>query len=118
VCLPDNEHATGTLEHKNLCYNIAVITIVGSRCTQTAKIYDQLQIEPHAKVAAVGRVYESGKLIATGGTLIDKPSELDCKELKLSTCKITKVCYINLYILNPLMFANTIFLYLLLLFLC
>ncbi|XP_047052534.1 uncharacterized protein LOC124658157 [Lolium rigidum] len=90
VCLPDNEHATGTLEHKNLCYNIAVITIVGSRCTQTAKIYDQLQIEPHAKVAAVGRVYESGKLIATGGTLIDKPSELDCKELKLSTCKITK----------------------------
>ncbi|CAM0948752.1 unnamed protein product [Alopecurus aequalis] len=27
---------------------------------------------------------------STGGTLIDNPSELDCKELKMSTCKITK----------------------------
>nr|XP_051209139.1 uncharacterized protein LOC127326320 [Lolium perenne] len=90
VCLPDNEHATGTLQYQDLCYNIAIITIVGSHCTQTAQIYDQLQTEPHGEVAAVGRVYESGNLIATGGTLIDKPSELDCKELKMSTCKITK----------------------------
>ncbi|CAM0948746.1 unnamed protein product [Alopecurus aequalis] len=90
VCLPDNEHGTGTLQHYNLRYNIAVISIMCSHCTQTAQIYDQLQTEPRGEVVAVGRVYESGKLMATGGTLIDKPSELDCKELKMSTCKITK----------------------------
>uniref|UniRef100_A0A8I6XPU5 Uncharacterized protein n=1 Tax=Hordeum vulgare subsp. vulgare TaxID=112509 RepID=A0A8I6XPU5_HORVV len=28
--------------------------------------------------------------MATGGIVIDKPSKLDCKELKISTCKITK----------------------------
>ena len=92
MCLPDNKHATGTLKHCNLCYNIAVITITDFRCTQTAKIYDELQTEPHGEVTALGRVYESGKLISTGGTLIEKPSELDCKELKMSTCKIKKVC--------------------------
>jgi len=90
VCLPDNEHVPGTLQHYSLRYNIAVISIMGSPCTQTAQIYDQLPTEPRGEVVAVGRVYESGKLIATGGTLTDKPSELDCKELKLSTCKITK----------------------------
>jgi len=90
VCLPDNEHATGTLENYSLRYNIAIITIIGSRNTRTVQICDELLSEPCGEVAAVGRVYESGKLMATGGTLIDKPSELDCKELKLSTCKITK----------------------------
>jgi hypothetical protein len=57
------------------------------------QIYDQLQTEPRGEVVAVGRVYESGKLIATGGTLTDKPSELDCEDLKMSTCKITKVLH-------------------------
>lgn len=90
VCLPDNQHATGTLERYNLHYNIAVVSIMGSRCTWTVKINDEVQTEPHGEVVAVGRVYESGKLIATGGTLIDKPSKLDCKELMMSTCKITK----------------------------
>ncbi|XP_047050690.1 uncharacterized protein LOC124655906 [Lolium rigidum] len=59
VCLPDNQHAMGMLQHYNLWYNIAVISIMGSRRTRTAQIYDQ-------------------------------PSELDCKELMMSTCKITK----------------------------
>ena len=85
----------GTLQHYNLRYDIAVISIMGSHCTKTAQIYDQLLTEPRGEVVAVGRVYESGKLVATGGALTDKPSELDCKELKMSTCKITKVCYIR-----------------------
>jgi hypothetical protein len=88
----------GMLQHYNLWYNIAVISIMGSRRTRTAQIYyDQVQTQPHGhgELLAIGRVYESGKLIATGGTLIDKPSELDCKELMMSTCKITKVCYLR-----------------------
>lgn len=60
-------------------------------------MYDEVQTEPQEEVVAVGRVYETGKLMATGGTLIDKPSKLDCKELMMSTCKITKVCYMCLF---------------------
>jgi hypothetical protein len=98
VCLPDNQHATGTLQHYNLSYNIAIISIVGSRYTQTAQIYDQVQTKSRGEVVAIGRIYESGKLMATGGTLIDKLSELDCKELKMSTCKITKVIHASISI--------------------
>jgi S1-C subfamily serine protease len=51
---------------------------------------DQVQIKPHGEVVAVGRVYNSGKLMATSGVVTDKPSNLSCKELAISTCKITK----------------------------
>lgn len=47
-------------------------------------MYDEVQTEPQGEVVAVGHVYETGKLMATGGTLIDKPSKLDCKELMMS----------------------------------
>ena len=50
-----------------------------------------MQMKPQMKVVVVGRGYKSGKFMATSGILIDKPSKLNCKELKTSTCKITKV---------------------------
>jgi hypothetical protein len=46
---------------------------------------------------AIGRVYESGKLMAASGTLFDKKRELDCDDLKISTCEITKVCCASFY---------------------
>ncbi|XP_020191592.1 uncharacterized protein [Aegilops tauschii subsp. strangulata] len=90
VCLPDNRRTTGTLQHYSLHYNIAVVHIMGFCCSRTAQIDDQMQIKPQMKVVAVGRGYKSGKFMATSGIVIDKPSKLDCKELKISTCKITK----------------------------
>uniref|UniRef100_A0A453DYD2 Uncharacterized protein n=1 Tax=Aegilops tauschii subsp. strangulata TaxID=200361 RepID=A0A453DYD2_AEGTS len=91
VCLPDNRRTTGTLQHYSLHYNIAVVHIMGFCCSRTAQINDQMQMKPQMKVVAVGRGYKSGKFLATSGILIDKPSKLNCKELKTSTCKITKV---------------------------
>ncbi|XP_048527396.1 uncharacterized protein LOC125506685, partial [Triticum urartu] len=85
ACLQDNQHVTGTLQHYDLHYNIAVISIMGSCCTRRVKMYDEVQTEPQGEVVAVGRFYESSKLMAAGGTLIDKPSELDCKELRASS---------------------------------
>ncbi|XBI15528.1 hypothetical protein VPH35_057935 [Triticum aestivum] len=90
VCLPDNRRTTGTLQHYSLHYNIAVVHIMGFCCSRTAQINDQMQMKPQMKVVAVGRGYKSGKFLATSGILIDKPSKLNCKELKTSTCKITK----------------------------
>ncbi|XP_044344121.1 uncharacterized protein [Triticum aestivum] len=90
VCLPDNRHTRGTLQHYSLHYNIAVVHIKNFCCTQTAQIDNQMLIKPQKEVVAIGRVYQSGKLMATSGIVIDRPSKLGCKELKISTCKITK----------------------------
>uniref|UniRef100_A0ACD5VLW9 Uncharacterized protein n=1 Tax=Avena sativa TaxID=4498 RepID=A0ACD5VLW9_AVESA len=90
VCLPDNRIIRGDLLYCSLNYNIAVISIAHFCCTPAARINDQVQIKPHGEVVAVGRVYNSGKLMATRGTVTSSPSKLNCKELLISTCKITK----------------------------
>uniref|UniRef100_A0A8R7TSG3 Uncharacterized protein n=1 Tax=Triticum urartu TaxID=4572 RepID=A0A8R7TSG3_TRIUA len=74
VCLPDNRHTRGTLQHYSLHYNIAVVYIKNFCCTQTAQIDNQMLIKPQKEVVAIGRVYQSGKLMATSGIVIDKPS--------------------------------------------
>ncbi|KAK1696437.1 hypothetical protein QYE76_013134 [Lolium multiflorum] len=90
VCLPDNRIIRGTLQHISPNYNIAVVDITGSCCTRAARMSDQVQLKPHGEVVALGRVYSSGKLMATSGVVTSKPSELNCKDLVISTCKITK----------------------------
>ncbi|CAM0878708.1 unnamed protein product [Alopecurus aequalis] len=90
VCLPDMRIIPGTLQHYNLQYNVAVITIEKFRCTRTANIDNTVKTGNLSEVLAIGRVYESGKLMAASGTLIDKRSEVQCEELKISTCEITK----------------------------
>uniref|UniRef100_A0ACD5VEF5 Uncharacterized protein n=1 Tax=Avena sativa TaxID=4498 RepID=A0ACD5VEF5_AVESA len=90
VCLPDNRHISGTLQHYSPNYNIAVVGIRDFHCTRTTQMNDQVQIKPHGEVVAVGRVYNSCKLMATSGVVTHKPSNLSCEELAISTCKITK----------------------------
>jgi len=91
VYLPNKLVVTGTLQHYNLEYNVAVISVMGFRCLRTAEFHNQVQIEPQREVVAVGRVFESGKLMATSGIVTGKESTLDCKELMVTTCKITEV---------------------------
>jgi S1-C subfamily serine protease len=90
VCLPDNRIIRGTLQHISPNYNIAVVDITGFCCTRAARMSDQVQLKPHGEVVALGRIYRSGKLMATSGVVTSKPSELNCKDLVISTCKITK----------------------------
>ncbi|XP_039792497.1 uncharacterized protein LOC120658313 isoform X3 [Panicum virgatum] len=90
VYLPNKLVVTGTLQHYNLEYNVAVISVMGFRCLRTAEFHNQVQIEPQREVVTVGRVFESGKLMATSGIVTGKESTLDCKELMVTTCKITK----------------------------
>ncbi|XP_047044509.1 uncharacterized protein LOC124648862 [Lolium rigidum] len=90
VCLPDNRIIRGTLQHISPNYNIAVVDITGFCCTRAARMSDQVQLKPHGEVVALGRVYSSCKLMATSGVVTSKPSELNCKDLVISTCKITK----------------------------
>ncbi|CAD6335761.1 unnamed protein product [Miscanthus lutarioriparius] len=90
VYLPNKQVAEGTLQHYNLSYNIALVSVLGFRCLQTAELHNQRQIEPHMEVVAVGRIFESGKLMAASEIVADKEGNLDCKELMISTCKVTK----------------------------
>ncbi|KAF8701954.1 hypothetical protein HU200_033287 [Digitaria exilis] len=92
VYLPNKQLVFGTLERCNLSYNIAVVSVKGFRCLRTAELHNQVQIQPLKvkEVVAVGRIFESGKLMATSGILAEKGSNLDCKELRISTCKVTK----------------------------
>ncbi|KAM3197478.1 hypothetical protein ACQJBY_072881 [Aegilops geniculata] len=90
VHLPDKRHVTGILQHYDLHYNVAVIIIEKLRCTRTAIINNKVETGTHSPVLAIGRVYESGKLMAASGIVINKESKLDCKDLRISTCQITK----------------------------
>ncbi|TVU43881.1 hypothetical protein EJB05_03301, partial [Eragrostis curvula] len=90
VYLPNKRCAKGKLKHYDLQYNIAIVTIRGYHCRRTAKIDIKEPVEPHNGVVAIGRTFETGKLMATSGMLTTESIELDCDELAFSTCKITK----------------------------
>ncbi|KAF2924365.1 uncharacterized protein [Oryza sativa Japonica Group] len=89
VHLPNKQQTVGTLQHYHLHYNVAIVSIKGFRCLRTEEFHDPGLIE-RKEVLSVGRVFKSAKLMATSGILTDKPSKLDCKELKVSTCRISK----------------------------
>ncbi|CAD6209940.1 unnamed protein product [Miscanthus lutarioriparius] len=88
-CCTPSKQTVGTLQHYHLHYNVAIVSIKGFRCLRTEEFHDPGQIK-RKEVLSVGRVFKSGKLMATGGILTDKPSKLDCKELMVSTCRISK----------------------------
>ncbi|TVU23120.1 hypothetical protein EJB05_32859, partial [Eragrostis curvula] len=64
-----NERCTqGTLQHYSLHYNVAPVGVKDDYALLPAKI--QLDHHMFYKVAAVGRCFESGKLMAANGVLI------------------------------------------------
>jgi S1-C subfamily serine protease len=95
VLLPDNKHATGKLQHHNLHYNIAVVSIEDLCGIPMAKLHTEEPVVPPSEVVAIGRTFETGKLMATSGVLTDNSSNFISKEHGISTCKITKVHHIG-----------------------
>uniref|UniRef100_A0ACD5VZI8 Uncharacterized protein n=1 Tax=Avena sativa TaxID=4498 RepID=A0ACD5VZI8_AVESA len=92
VCLPSKRCVDGTLQHCDLKYNVAVVSIKGVRSYRGTKLDETSQTEVGAQVVALGRVFESGKLMATEGAVTGKRRSY-CEhgeELQISTCKITK----------------------------
>ncbi|KAE8794965.1 hypothetical protein D1007_30159 [Hordeum vulgare] len=90
VYLNNTEQVTGTLRHYDLCYNVAVVEIIGSCCSTTVGLMRHVSFTPNIEVLAVGRLIEHRKLMASRGVLIDRKDKLACEELRISTCKITK----------------------------
>ena len=90
VLLPTKQCVEGTLQHYNLHYNIALVSVKGFRASHPAKI-QHLWNDHSCDVVAVGYCFKSGKLMAARGEQLSRPATLDCKYLSYSTCNITKV---------------------------
>ncbi|TVU04706.1 hypothetical protein EJB05_47837, partial [Eragrostis curvula] len=90
VSLRNKRRVRGTLKHYNLRYNVAVIDIMGFCSPCAIELEKHISVAPNTEVIALGCRFNERKLMATKGVLNDKQSKLDCKELKISTCKITK----------------------------
>ncbi|VAI24963.1 unnamed protein product [Triticum turgidum subsp. durum] len=88
--LNNTEQVTGTLRHYDLCYNVAVVEIMGSCGSTAVGLRRHISFTPNMEVLAVGRLIEHRKLMASRGVLIDRKGKLACEELRISTCKITK----------------------------
>ncbi|XP_037456017.1 uncharacterized protein LOC119326483 isoform X1 [Triticum dicoccoides] len=94
VFLPPNQRANGTLKLYSSNYNIAIISLdkklIGTRPEDIFK--ENSTRKSSGKVVAIGRETIRGLLMASMGEVKprDKDCELDCKDLKLSTCKIKK----------------------------
>ncbi|KAF8677263.1 hypothetical protein HU200_046746 [Digitaria exilis] len=77
----------GKLEHCNLHYNIALVSVEYHARRPLNMIFDSESIDD---VVAVGRRFKHGTLMAAGGCLVPWSGTLDCEFLTRSTCKITK----------------------------
>jgi small nuclear ribonucleoprotein (snRNP)-like protein len=96
VCLPDDFRVVGVLNRYNLHYNIALVEIMGYWGARAIKISGH-QLTSSMNVVAVGSLFVRHNLIMAteGEVLIGKKSKLDCVELCVSTCKITKVFFVD-----------------------
>ncbi|WVZ98526.1 hypothetical protein U9M48_043955, partial [Paspalum notatum var. saurae] len=83
----DGKIREGTLEHYNLHYNVALVSVKDFYVSSPANTVSN-RYTP--QVAAVGRCFESGALMATSGELVSWTGTLDCNYLVRSSCKITK----------------------------
>ncbi|CAM0880324.1 unnamed protein product [Alopecurus aequalis] len=90
VCLPDGFRVVGILKCYNLHYNVALVEIMGFWHPRRIKISSD-PVTSSMDVIAVGSLFARRRLMAVEGkVLIGKQSDLDCLELCVSTCKITK----------------------------
>jgi hypothetical protein len=77
------------LQHYSLHYNVALVSVKDYSAPRPLKML--LDCEKSAEVAAVGRCFRSGALMAICGKLVPWSGTLDCDFLVRSTCKISKV---------------------------
>jgi hypothetical protein len=87
VRLPNNFLCMGWLEHYDLEHNVVVVSVPPFYVFLTARLDRQRRFKIGSEVVAVGRCFNSGKLMATTGVLTDM-RRVYCM---VSTCEITMV---------------------------
>lgn len=89
MLLPNKLRVEGTLEHYNLHYNVALVSVKDFCVDQPAKV--QHLCFDARELLAVGCCFKSGRLMAARGRLFARPVEDGYNFLGYSTCKISKV---------------------------
>ena len=95
MLLPPKQRASGKLEFYSSKYNIAIVSFkkkfISTCPDDIIRKYSTPKLS--GKVVAVGSEPLDGLLMASIGEVMrrDKDFKLDCKDLRLSTCKISKV---------------------------
>uniref|UniRef100_A0ACD5UQ64 Uncharacterized protein n=1 Tax=Avena sativa TaxID=4498 RepID=A0ACD5UQ64_AVESA len=89
--LLDSQCREGTLQHYSLHYNVAIVSVKDRPALRPLNTL--LRWKKPSKVAAIGRCFKSGVLMATTGNIVSWTGALDCKFLSTSTCKITKLTW-------------------------
>jgi small nuclear ribonucleoprotein (snRNP)-like protein len=84
-----NNQYEGMLEHYDLHYNIALVSI--KNYPDVCPLNTLVDWNKSFEVAAVGRCFESGVLMATSGDMVSWSGTLDCEFIVRSTSKISKV---------------------------
>ncbi|KAM0889645.1 hypothetical protein ACQ4PT_027588 [Festuca glaucescens] len=92
VFLPPKQRACGKLELYSLKYNIAIVSFEKKFISVCPENISRKSPKSSGKVVAVGSEPIDGLLMASIGKVKprDKDCKHDCKDLKVSTCKIKK----------------------------
>ncbi|KAF7083828.1 hypothetical protein CFC21_087577 [Triticum aestivum] len=88
VLLPRKQRIKGTLQHYSLHYNVALVSVEGCRVLCPAIIQRLRYV--CSKIAAVGRCFESGALMAVIAEEVTWTGTLDCVCVERISRRITK----------------------------
>uniref|UniRef100_A0A0E0R458 Uncharacterized protein n=1 Tax=Oryza rufipogon TaxID=4529 RepID=A0A0E0R458_ORYRU len=88
VLLPNNRRTKGTVQHYNLRYNVALVSVKDYRVLQPVKIQPYRHYA--SELLAVGCIFKSGRLMASRGRQLPIGVTHDRKFLGYSQCTITK----------------------------
>ncbi|CAM0909155.1 unnamed protein product [Alopecurus aequalis] len=86
--LVNGQRRAGMLQHYSLHYNVALVSVEDYRALRPSNTL--LRWNKAFEVAAIGRCFKTGELMATCGKLVSWTGTLDCNFLRTSSCKITK----------------------------
>ncbi|CAL4959380.1 unnamed protein product [Urochloa decumbens] len=89
VFLPTKRYKLGTLQHYNLHYNVALVS-VKDFCVSHPIDIEHERRNRSRQLVSVGCCFKSYTLMAARGIHMNRLGKLDCKLLQYSTCKITK----------------------------
>jgi hypothetical protein len=99
VRLPNNYLCIGMLEHYDLEQNVAVVSVPPFYVFCMARLDRRRRFKIGSEVVALGRCFNSGKLMATTGVLTENRGRIYREELGVSTCEITMVRRLFLFLL-------------------